>query len=130
HGFTTGVLNWSFGQAIRLFVKRFVIRRNKFDTVMDREEALGYNEGLIKGWAVGASVPEKLFSHRLNQEKKKAYRIALRRLANRPRPRPVVDERGHGPPSAEWLRHRVGGRWPPSRTDRAGIGCDRRHSGA
>jgi hypothetical protein len=50
---------------------------------MDREEALGYNEGLIKGWGVGAGVPEKLFTHRLNQEKKKAYRIALRRLANR-----------------------------------------------
>jgi hypothetical protein len=83
HGFTTGVLNWSFGQAVRLFVKRFVIRRNKFDTVMDREEALGYNEGLIKGWGVGSGVPEKLFAHRSNQEKKKAYRIALRRLAKR-----------------------------------------------
>jgi len=83
HGFTTGVLNWNFGQAVQLFVKRFVIRRNKFDPVMDREEALGYNEGLIKGWAAGAGVPEKLFSHRFNEDKKKAYRIALRRLANR-----------------------------------------------
>jgi len=47
---------------------------------MDREEALGYNEGLIKGWAAGSGVPHRFMR---DQEVRKAYRIALRRLADR-----------------------------------------------
>jgi hypothetical protein len=84
-GFTMGVLKWDWHQAVQRFAKRFVIRRNAFDSVMDREEALGYNEGLIKGWAAGSAVWEKYYDARLGKvvDKKKAYRIALRRLADR-----------------------------------------------
>ena len=83
-GFTMGVLKWTWDQAVQRFAKRFVIRRYVWDPVMDREEALGYNEGLIKGWAAGSAVPETWYDKDLNKvvDKKKAYRIALRRLAN------------------------------------------------
>jgi hypothetical protein len=80
HGFVTGVLDWGYHHAINLFAKRFVIRKNRFDPVMDREEALGYNEGLIKGWGAGAGVPHRFMR---DKEVRKAYRIALRRLADR-----------------------------------------------
>jgi hypothetical protein len=84
-GFTMGVLKWTWDQAVTRFAKRFVIRRNAFDPVMDREEALGYNEGLTKGWAAGSAVPETFFDANSNKviDKKKAYSIALRRLAGR-----------------------------------------------
>ncbi len=79
-GFVMGVLNWGWHHAVSLFAKRFVIRKNAFDPVMDREEALGYNEGLIKGWAAGAGVPRRFMR---DKDVRKAYRIALRRLADR-----------------------------------------------
>lgn len=85
HGFTTGVLKWSWDLAVAHLAKPFVIRTNAFDPVMDREEALGYNEGLTKGWAVGSAVWETFYDSRLDKvvDKKKSYRIALRRLAGR-----------------------------------------------
>lgn len=84
-GFTMGVLKWTWDQAVHRFAKRFVIRKNAFDSVADREEALGYNEGLIKGWAAGNGVPETYYEKSLDKviDKKKSYRIALRRLAGR-----------------------------------------------
>ncbi|HMQ05049.1 MAG TPA: hypothetical protein PKD26_14105 [Pyrinomonadaceae bacterium] len=84
-GFTMGVLNWKWEQAVHLFAKRFVIRKNVFDPVMDREEALGYNEGLIKGWGTGSAVPDAFFDFSTGKvvDKRKSFRIALRKLAGR-----------------------------------------------
>lgn len=84
-GFVSGVLNWYWEHTVQRFAMRFVVRRNAFDPVMDREEALGYNEGLIKGWGVGIGIPDlkALTTIKMVEDKKKAYRIALRRLANR-----------------------------------------------
>ena len=83
-GFTMGVLKWTWEQAVQGFAVKFVIRKNVWDSVMDREEALGYNEGLIKGWAAGSAVWETWYDKNQNKvvDKKKDYRIALRRLAN------------------------------------------------
>jgi hypothetical protein len=64
HGFVTAVHKWTYDQTIDVFLKRFVIRTNVWDPVMDREEALGYNEGLIKGWGVGDAVPENFIRYK------------------------------------------------------------------
>jgi hypothetical protein len=82
-GFVTGVLKWNWDQAARVLAMPFVIRKNKFDPVMDREEALGYNEGLRMGWGVGFMVPEydRWNPTAKDLNFKRAYRIALRRLA-------------------------------------------------
>lgn len=82
-GFTMGVLKWTWHQAVSRFGKPFVIRTNAWDSVMDREETMGYNEGLIKGWGAGSAVPETFYDAASDKlvDKKKAYRIALRRLA-------------------------------------------------
>jgi hypothetical protein len=84
-GFTMGVLNWTWNQAVYRFAMPFPVRRNAFDSLADREEALGYNEGLTKGWAAGNGVPETFYDQKSKQtiDPKKQYRIALRRLAGR-----------------------------------------------
>lgn len=84
-GFTTGVLNWTWDQAVNRFAKRFVIYQNTFYRTLDREEALSYNEGLRKGWAAGNGVPTAWYDKTSDSiiDKKKSYRIALRKLAGR-----------------------------------------------
>jgi len=83
-GFTTGILDWKWEQAVRLFAMPFAIRRNSFAPELDREEAMSFNEGLIKGWATGNAVPNNfIMDHLSEKDKKKIYRIALRQLANR-----------------------------------------------
>ena len=85
HGFTTGVLKWKWDHAVSVFAKPFVIRKNAFAPSLDREEALSYNEGLIKGWAAGEGVWESFYDKSQDKviDKKQSYRIALRKLAGR-----------------------------------------------
>ena len=73
-GFTTGVLNWQWPQAASRFGMRRVIPRNHFVPQADRVEAVAHNEGLFIGYALGMGG---------TAEGKKAFRIALRKLAAR-----------------------------------------------
>ncbi len=73
-GFTMGVLKWNWDHAVTRFGRRFVVNANAFDPVATREEALGYNKGLLTGFAAGHSTPEPM---------RKSFRIALRKLAGR-----------------------------------------------
>jgi hypothetical protein len=73
-GFVMGVLNWQWHHAWSIFGRPYVVRANSWDARMDVEETLGLNEGLHKGFGLGSATPE---------DRKKGYRIALRRLAGR-----------------------------------------------
>jgi hypothetical protein len=70
---------------VNVLARPFVIRRNTFDPVMDREEERGYNEGRIKGWAAGSAVPDVHFDAKSGRtiEARKAFRLTLRQLADR-----------------------------------------------
>jgi len=82
-GFVMGVLKWHWQHAVDRFGMRYVIRKNVWDGEMDRQEALGNNEGLRNGYAAGDGVPETWYDKDLDKvvDKKKAYRIALRKAA-------------------------------------------------
>jgi len=73
-GFVMGILNWKWHHAVDHFAVRHVVRSNPMDHQVEVQRALGNNEGLKQGFAVGSSASE---------EKKKAYRILLRHLAGR-----------------------------------------------
>lgn len=73
-GFTMGILNWKWEQAVSRFGKRFVVNPNTFDPQASKEEAMGYNEGLVAGYAAGYASSDDM---------KKAFRITLRKLAGR-----------------------------------------------
>ena len=73
-GFTMGVLRWGWEHAVTRFGKRFVVNANSFDAGATREETIGYNEGLVAGFAAGYATSD---------EQAKNFRIALRKLAGR-----------------------------------------------
>ncbi|MBK8913150.1 MAG: hypothetical protein IPM64_00875 [Phycisphaerales bacterium] len=73
-GFVTGVLNWGWHHAASRFGMRRVVLRNHFVPEADRVEAVAHNEGLFVGFALGMGG---------KAEGKKAFRIALRKLAGR-----------------------------------------------
>ena len=71
-GFVMGILGWDWKQAFDHFGVRNVVKTNAIDVQVDVQRALGNNEGLRRGFALGTSADEP---------KKKAYRILLRHLA-------------------------------------------------
>ena len=73
-GFTMGVLKWEWSHAVSRFGRRYVVNPNAFDPIASKEETVGYNEGLVAGFAAGRATPDPM---------KKKFRIVLRRLARR-----------------------------------------------
>jgi hypothetical protein len=73
-GFTTGVLRWNWEHAVTRFGKPYVVNANAFDPGATRQETIGFNEGLVAGFAAGNATSD---------EQAKSFRIALRKLAGR-----------------------------------------------
>ncbi|MGI6419859.1 MAG: hypothetical protein ACOX1P_29845 [Thermoguttaceae bacterium] len=72
-GFVTGILDWQWHHAASRFGRRY-LRINAADEAMDSIRVTAYNGGLKTGFRAGSALPAAA---------KKAYRITLRKLANR-----------------------------------------------
>jgi hypothetical protein len=71
-GFVAGVLKWRGSHVVNILAQRYVVRTNTVDPDADVIEANAFNDGLVKGFALGSSASD---------DAKKGYRIHLRKLA-------------------------------------------------